>query len=55
MIEAIDLDARLLTIRRSKGDQVGEGATAYLSPRTVRAIVSWLEAAGIETGPVFGA
>jgi site-specific recombinase XerD len=28
IIEAIDPDARLLTIRRSKGDQEGEGATA---------------------------
>ena len=53
IIEAIDPDARLLSIPRSKGDQEGEGATAYLSPRTVRAIADWLEAAGIEAGPVF--
>lgn len=53
IIEAIDPDARLLSIRRSKGDQEGEGATAYLSPRSVRAIAAWTEAAGIETGPVF--
>ncbi len=53
IIEAIDPDARLLTIPRSKGDQEGEGATAYLSPRTVRAISAWLEAAGIAAGPVF--
>ncbi|OQW70948.1 MAG: integrase [Proteobacteria bacterium ST_bin13] len=53
IIEAIDLDARLLTIQRSKGDQEGEGATAYLSPRSVRAIAAWLEAARIEAGPVF--
>jgi site-specific recombinase XerD len=53
IIEAIDPDARLLSIPRSKGDQDGEGATAYLSPRTVRAIAAWLEAAGIATGPVF--
>ena len=53
IIEAIDPDARLLTIRRSKGDQDGEGATAYLSPRSVRAIGAWTAAAGIETGPVF--
>src|SRR3546814_4610468 len=37
----------------SKGDQEGEGATAYLSQRTVRAIADWLAAAGIEAGPVF--
>lgn len=53
IIEAIDLDARLLSIPRSKGDQEGEGATAYLSPRSVRAIAAWLEAAGIEAGAVF--
>lgn len=53
IIEAIDPDARLLSIPRSKGDQEGEGATAYLSPRTVRAIAAWLEAADIEAGPVF--
>lgn len=53
IIEAIDPDARLLTIPRSKGDQEGEGATAFLSPRTVRAIAAWIEAAGIAGGPVF--
>jgi integrase len=53
VIEAIDPEARLLSIPRSKGDQDGEGATAYLSPRTVRAIAAWLEAAGIEKGAVF--
>lgn len=53
IVEAIDPDARLLSIPRSKGDQEGEGATAFLSPRTVRAIAAWLEAAGIKAGPVF--
>ncbi len=53
IIEAIDPDARLLSIPRSKGDPDGEGATAYLSPRTVRAVAAWLEAAGIEAGRVF--
>jgi site-specific recombinase XerC len=53
IIEAIDPEARLLTIRRSKGDQEGEGATAYLSPRTVRAIAAWTDAAGIEAGALF--
>ncbi len=53
IVEAIDPDARLLSIPRSKGDQEGEGATAYLSPRTVGALAAWLEAAGIEHGPVF--
>lgn len=51
--EAIDPEARLLQILRSKGDQDGEGATAYLSPRTVGAIVAWTEAAEITVGPLF--
>jgi len=51
--EAIDPEARLLQILRHKGDQDGEGATAYLSPRTVAAITAWTEAAEITTGPLF--
>lgn len=53
IIEAIDPDARLLRIGRHKGDQEGEGATAYLSPRSVQAINNWLSAAAIDKGPVF--
>lgn len=51
--EALDPEARLLTIARSKGDPEGEGATAYLSPRSVRAIAAWRAASGIEAGPLF--
>ncbi|MBV2148165.1 integrase [Sphingobium sp. AS12] len=51
--EAIDPEARLLQILRHKGDQDGEGATAYLSPRTVAAIAAWTDAAGITAGPLF--
>ena len=53
IIEAVAPDARLLKIARSKGDQEGEGATAYLSPRSVAALKAWLAAAEIKTGPVF--
>ena len=53
IVAAIDPDARLLRIGRSKGDQDGEGATAYLSPRSASALTAWLDIAGIETGPVF--
>jgi integrase len=53
VIEAIDADARLLRIRRHKGDQDGEGATAYLSPRSVKAIDAWLTIASITEGPIF--
>lgn len=53
IIEAIDPDARLPSIPRSKGEQEWEGATAYLSPGTVRAIAAWVEVAGIVKGAVF--
>lgn len=53
IVEAIDPEARLLQILRSKGDQDGEGATAYLSPRTAAAIAAWTEAAEITTGALF--
>ncbi|WBY18007.1 tyrosine-type recombinase/integrase (plasmid) [Erythrobacteraceae bacterium WH01K] len=53
LLEALDPEARLLAIDRHKGDQEGEGATAYLSPRSVKAIDAWLKAADIEDGPIF--
>ncbi|MFC4595585.1 site-specific integrase [Sphingobium tyrosinilyticum] len=51
--EATDPEARLLGIPRTKSDPEGEGATAFLSPRSVRAVTAWLEAAGIAAGPLF--
>lgn len=53
IMEALDPEAGLLAIERSKGDQEGEGATAFLSPRSMRALAAWTDAAGITTGPVF--
>jgi site-specific recombinase XerC len=53
IVEALDPEARLLMIARSKGDAEGEGATAFLSPRSVRAIAAWIAAAGIGDGPLF--
>lgn len=53
ILEALDPEARLLRIPRSKGDQEGEGATAYLSPRSVAALSAWLARADIGEGPVF--
>lgn len=53
IIDALDPEARLLTIPRSKGDPDGEGATAFLSPRSARAIAAWQAAAEIEAGPLF--
>lgn len=42
-----------ILIRRSKTDTTGEGATAYLSPLTMRLLKEWLTRAGIEEGPLF--
>jgi hypothetical protein len=40
-----------VAIRRSKTDQLGEGATAYLGPEAYDALRAWLDAAGITSGP----
>ena len=40
-------------IRRSKTDTAGEGATAYLSPLTMRLVAAWLQAAMLKSGPIF--
>jgi integrase len=40
-------------IRRSKTDSTGEGATAYLSPLTMRLMSAWLRESGLKAGPVF--
>ena len=40
-------------IRRSKTDITGEGATAYLSPLTMRLVNQWIKEAGIKEGAVF--
>ncbi|WP_413629926.1 tyrosine-type recombinase/integrase [Novosphingobium sp. JCM 18896] len=53
IVDALDPEARLLTIPRSKGDPEGEGATAFLSPRSVRAIAAWTAASRIDAGPLF--
>ena len=50
--ESSDGSASIL-IRRSKTDTAGEGATAYLSPLTMRLVSVWLKESGLKTGPVF--
>jgi integrase len=42
-----------ILIRRSKTDTTGEGATAYLSPFTMRLLREWITQAGIKEGPIF--
>jgi len=41
ILPASDPDTRLLVIPRHKGDQEGEGATAFLSMRSVLALQAW--------------
>jgi integrase len=42
-----------ILIRRSKTDTTGEGATAYLSPLTMRLLGEWISKAGIKEGAIF--
>jgi integrase len=42
-----------ILIRRSKTDTTGEGATAYLSPLTMRLLNQWIREAGIKEGAIF--
>lgn len=43
----------LLALPRSKTDQEGAGAWAWLSPETMRLLHAWLIDSGIEAGPLF--
>ena len=42
-----------ITIRRSKADQEGTGATAAITADAMRHLTAWLDSAGIEAGPLF--
>jgi integrase len=42
-----------ILIRRSKTDTTGEGATAYLSPLTMRLLSQWMNQAKIKDGAIF--
>ncbi len=54
-VVAADDGGATVTIRRSKTDQTGEGATAYIGPEAASALRAWLAAAVIVRGPVFRA
>lgn len=45
--------AGTLLIPKSKTDREGQGAHAYLSPPTMRAIDRWRDKGGIDKGPLF--
>ena len=63
--ELIDLDVEDMTtaedgagtviIKRSKGDQEGQGSIRFLAADTVEHVKRWIEEAGIEDGPLFRA
>ena len=42
-------------IPRSKSDTAGDGRIAYLSPETAAALSRWLDASGLQSGPLFRA
>jgi integrase len=52
-IEMQDDGSALLELPRSKTDQEGQGAWAWLSPDTVRRIARWREMSSIRSGPLF--
>jgi len=43
----------VLTVPRSKTDQEGQGAYAWLSPDTMRRVAAWRSASAISDGPLF--
>lgn len=48
-----DSGAGILFIPRSKTDQIGQGAHAWISAESMRRIAAWLRVADIRSGPVF--
>ena len=48
-----DTEGGTITIRSGKTDQTGEGSTRYIGPATLAAVTRWMEAAGIQSGPLF--
>lgn len=52
-LEVQDDGSGLLDIARSKTDQEGQGACAWVSPDTMRRIAAWREVATIRSGPLF--
>ena len=55
-VEALEVQhdgSGLLDILRSKTDQEGQGACAWVSPETMRRIALWRDAASIRSGPLF--
>jgi integrase len=52
-IESAEDGSGTVVIRRSKTDVTGEGATAYLSPLSMRLLAEWLQESRLKSGPIF--
>ena len=52
-IAAVDDGTARLTIRHSKTDQEAAGSVQFIGAPTLRRVRAWIEAAGIESGPLF--
>ena len=52
LADGLDGDGTI-TVRRSKTDQEGVGATCYLAPDTMRTVRAWTGAAGVTGGRLF--
>jgi integrase len=52
-IEAAEDGSGSVVIRRSKTDVAGEGATAYLSPLTMRLVGEWINLSRRKSGTLF--
>ena len=48
----VDFTTGTVTVRKSKTDQEAEGAVLYLGKPTLKRVQRWLEASGIEAGPL---
>ena len=48
-----DTEGGTVTIRAGKTDQTGEGEARYIGAATLAAVNRWIQAAGIEAGPLF--
>lgn len=52
-VEHLSEDRSRIHVPRSKADPFGDGRVAYLSGATGERVLTWLEAAGISSGPLF--
>ena len=54
-VDDLDLTEQTITVQRSKTDQEGTGTVLFLGKPTIQRVQAWLEAAGLQAGPLFRA